>query len=138
MVSLTFADARQERRSLDPRFGSMRIPLQGPKAQGHPLGMAMLQNQPARHHGGPDVSEVETALAGGIGERLDAPVIHVATAVEDTSLVTPACLARSAMSLPTAFAASMSAPVFKVPRRSFSSDEAAAMVTPFASSMTWA
>ena len=56
----------------------------------------------------------QSAFTGGIGERLDAPVIPVAAAVEDTS-VDALFLARSATILPTALAASMSAPV--LPRR---------------------
>jgi hypothetical protein len=46
--------------------------------------------------------------------------------------------ARSATSLPTALAAPTSAPVLRLARVSFSTDEAAASVSPFSSSMTWA
>jgi hypothetical protein len=54
-----------------------------------------------------------------------------------TSL-TPAAIARSAISLPTSVAADLSAPVLSLPLRLWSSDEAAASVAPFRSSMTWA
>src|SRR5436309_3176816 len=48
----------------------------------------------------------------------------------------PLADARSATRLPTAFAASMLAPVLKLSRISFSSEEADASVRPFASSIT--
>jgi hypothetical protein len=50
----------------------------------------------------------------------------------------PFSLARSAMRLPTAFAASILAPVLPPSRDDFSIDEAEAIVTPFTSSMTCA
>src|SRR5688572_9804360 len=55
-----------------------------------------------------------------------------------TTSLTPALVARSASSLPTAAAAATSAPVFSKPFRSFSRLEAEATVWPFESSMTCA
>ena len=53
-------------------------------------------------------------------------------------VIHPVAVARSATSFPTTAAASLSAPVFSLLRRSFSRLEAAAKVTPRASSMIWA
>src|SRR5664279_5645279 len=50
----------------------------------------------------------------------------------------PFSLPRSAINLPTALAASILAPVLALSRMVFSSDEAAASVTAFSSSMSWA
>jgi hypothetical protein len=47
-------------------------------------------------------------------------------------------LARSAISLPTALAAAILAPVLAPSRIVFSSDDAATNVVPFTSSMSWA
>src|ERR1700677_3960057 len=55
-----------------------------------------------------------------------------------TTFSTPAFFARSAISLPTRRAASTFAPDFSASRIAFSSDDAAARVTPFESSMTCA
>src|SRR5450759_3110283 len=49
----------------------------------------------------------------------------------------PFSLARSAISLPTALAAAILAPLLAPSRRIFSSEEAAANVTPLSSSMSW-
>ena len=46
----------------------------------------MLQNQPPATTADQTFSEVQTALAGGVGQRLDAAVIDVGAAVEDDLL----------------------------------------------------
>ena len=82
-------------------------------------------------------SELEAALAGALGERLDAAVIHVAAAVEhdlgDAGLLRPL-----GELLADGRAASTVAPVLSCSRIAFSSDEAAASVRPCSSSMTCA
>ena len=51
---------------------------------------------------------------------------------------TPEAVARAATSLPTSVAAALSAPPFRLARRSLSRLDAAARVTPLRSSITWA
>ena len=56
-------------------------------------------------HGGSFRSELEAGFAGGIGERLDPPVVPEPGSIEDHALE-PAALARSATSWPTTAASS--------------------------------
>src|SRR5579885_764036 len=56
----------------------------------------------------------------------------------NTTSLMPFATARSAISLPTSFAAAMLAPVLFFSRIAFSSDDAAASVSPLMSSMSWA
>ena len=81
-------------------------------------------------------SELQAALARGIGERLDAPVVEIAAAVEHDVL--DALLDRALGDQLADRLGGVDIGAGLGSRMSFSSDEAAATVTPFTSSITWA